>query len=141
ILHVNFRTYAMLECAIHSGTVLLAFFVLSLAARQNRVPSGRTDKTVSTMLPRTLSVPALSLPKGRRAGEKAFERGATQVLLITGVTQLGGLEGKALQKTPLSAQVWRQSRHTWAEMKVLAGQRPRVPSGGPPLKRQLRKSY
>src|SRR5262249_61877526 len=46
-----------------------------------------------------------------------------------GVTQLGGLEGKALQRTPLSAQVWRQSRHTWAEVKLLGACGPGYPFG------------
>src|SRR5262249_30707954 len=57
-------------------------------------------------------------------------------LNILGATQLGGLEGKALQRTLFSAHPWRLWRHGWAEKKLLGACGP-----APLVKRQLRKSY
>src|SRR5262249_9766284 len=55
---------------------------------------------------------------------------------MLGVTQLGGLEGKALQRTPLSAPPWRLCRHGGRKRRFSGATGP-----APPLKRQLRKSY
>src|SRR5262249_33688880 len=55
-----------------------------------------------------------------------------------GVTRLGGLEGRALQRTlSFSAHLWRLCRHRWAEKEGSRG--PQAPA--PPLKRQPCKSY
>src|SRR4029453_2942966 len=65
------------------GIFLLFVFVFSLCERKNRVPSGRTDKMGSTMLPCILSLPVLSLPalslsKGRRVEGQAYRPLRTQ---------------------------------------------------------------
>src|SRR5262249_60032157 len=55
---------------------------------------------------------------------------------MLGVTQLGGLEGKALQRTPLSAPPWRLCRHGGRKRRFSGATGP-----APRLKRQRRKSY
>src|SRR5215207_7112751 len=61
------------------------------------------------------------------------ERGAAPI----GLTQLGGLEGEALLRSPFLAHARRLRRRAWARNRNLRG--PAAPA--PPLVSQLRKSY